>query len=1132
MARQFDIGRQNEVLLNEKHYKMYKTMETYLEPPNPANPTAGPVVSDPERDPIINNAMWIDNYTDPNNGELKYYNNGKWNIFFKDKFQITDHITDGEEPKDAVQGQLWINNMGVMHFYDKGIFVPIKAVQADIGDVNIQGFEDFLIISPLEATSNKIVDNFSEFLFAETPIVGWEASKNYLEHQGCVHDLHIYMAVKAHTSANLSDLENKELWVRLDFLNQYLVPDSMQGKFYIDGHFVHEKVGFEDDPNEQGYDRTSNVCITFPVEQVENKLMSGVHVNPKRLHRVIKKVFIIDKANPTIEMQEENTEFYVLQGGIGKLLIKTQDESITEYHSVTSNNIDCIKLSSRIAELHEFVYCIHYEFTNTLSKQKGTLGKRKFKIKDENYIWIGSVPPSRVAVFGQGFFYENVPENYLYDAETGYIFIKEQLQDRDYVKQYDFSVLSVPDVHEGKVSDNFHPQHGYRINLSRDPFSTQYIAFCGGVQLTASALDVIDDPDGNTRVKYIPSLTKEIFEQNEEDMYWSVLGTNEVNAMGEVEFEMLRGTTEVINKDGVGNVVPIYRDKLSPVDGALYLASNEKPLLFVDGVLVFQKEIEIGNDFIKIYGLQETQEVLMLADTSPLEGQEGDDTDMDDHINSDRLLFEDTISFATVPTEVADDHIVFLQNGVLCDAGATYTSIKPKDEGYHGEVRLWINYSKEQWIQYNAYTGNWDNIPDEKMFIDPITQEETRYIDFLDQNVRGYSSTRRSITFLQKLEEQYCTYYAYKYSDSVERKLLMEYIYPNGRDGVNITNPKENEPRPFNINYKHVYMPGKNEITVFLNGIRQELESPYNIGFENSTNRESTLDKNDNFVLAFKNDENVIGDAIPTYEGYWTYKVYNLNEEKIINKTTELTAAEISEYQENGYQIETLSKPNRNVIFYVIEPCESGETKACDRKRLTYKDANASQGAFADNSYNTGDFLLTRGNIRVYVGGIRQPYGGYQTAASLEDHNRKMLYSYKILDSRTIQFDKILIGGMGGNEGTLDDPHFPIGEIVGSDGITDTAYHTVLDDIVIEIRRDYKLREITLPVRDNSGEFTPADGVPVDMFKTKDRIMIYINGLAYGKNYKIENQTLKLLDDEVRQLLGTSKNDVITFEWR
>ena len=44
--------------------------------------------------------------------------------------------------------------------------------------------------------------------------------------------------------------------------------------------------------------------------------------------------------------------------------------------------------------------------------------------------------------------------------------------------------------------------------------------------------------------------------------------------------------------------------------------------------------------------------------------------------------------------------------------------------------------------------------------------------------------------------------------------------------------------------------------------------------------------------------------------------------------------------------------------------------------------------------------------------------------------------------------------------------------------------------------------------------------------------MIYINGLAYGKEYKIENQTIKLTNDEIRNMLGNSKNDVITFEWR
>ena len=44
--------------------------------------------------------------------------------------------------------------------------------------------------------------------------------------------------------------------------------------------------------------------------------------------------------------------------------------------------------------------------------------------------------------------------------------------------------------------------------------------------------------------------------------------------------------------------------------------------------------------------------------------------------------------------------------------------------------------------------------------------------------------------------------------------------------------------------------------------------------------------------------------------------------------------------------------------------------------------------------------------------------------------------------------------------------------------------------------------------------------------------MIYINGLAYGKDYKIENGTLKLLNESVKNQLGCNDTDVITFEWR
>ena len=56
--------------------------------------------------------------------------------------------------------------------------------------------------------------------------------------------------------------------------------------------------------------------------------------------------------------------------------------------------------------------------------------------------------------------------------------------------------------------------------------------------------------------------------------------------------------------------------------------------------------------------------------------------------------------------------------------------------------------------------------------------------------------------------------------------------------------------------------------------------------------------------------------------------------------------------------------------------------------------------------------------------------------------------------------------------------------------------------------------------------------MPRDLFKTKDKVMIYINGLAYGKEYTIENNTLRLLNESVKQQLGNSNRDVITLEWR
>lgn len=1129
MARQFDIGRQNETLMNDQHYDIFKVMENYLKPPNPEN-SDGPHIDKDRDQKVNNNSLWLDSYKNPNSADLKTFNGTNWNVLFKDRFKITEFLLHDEQPPNPIDSQLWIDD-GTLKYYHNGEFKPVKAVPYDIGSVNPLGFEDFIIISPMEATKHQVVDNFSEFLFAKTPIVDWTTNKKYDVHEGAIHDLHIYMCKKAHTSTSAINIENKDYWVRLDFLNQFLVPNSFQDKFYINGEYIHQKIGWTEedgvtpDEDDIGYTVVTNTCVSFPVEMVNSKFASAVHVNPSRLNDVTKKFIKIDKTNPVIEVPEENTEFYGVQGGIGRLLIKTDSEFTTEYNTVISGSINCIKLSTKAAKQFDFVYAIHYEFVSTKVKQPGKLYKKKFKLQDDNYIWIGPVDPNRICVFAQGLYYERDPRNYIYDSNSGYLYIKEKLQDYDnMVKNFDFSVLAFPKVYQGQITNNFHATLGYRVNLPEVPKSKNLIAFTAGAQIHMAGLDVKDDPNGNPLIKYIPSITHDMFVNNNE-LYWAIVETDEYNNDGVLIHEMWRGKTKAIKRNPHGIIIPIYRDKSKPISGSIYFGQDDHPLMFVDGVLVFQKETEVGNDYISIYGLKEGQDVVILGDSKA--------NQQSDYENSDRLIFEDTVSYATIPTELCDSTLVYLQNGILCDASAVYTSIEPRDEGYHGEVRLWVNYSTQQWMIYDAYSGKWKAIDSNEKVVDPNTGVETLYTDILDKNARGYTSTRKSISFLQNLGKQICTYYAYLYSDSIERPLLMEYCYPNGKDGINNDYPKLGEPTAFNVNYRHLYTPGKNEITTYLNGVRQNLDSPYDVGHGNSKNKECRTDRNNEFTLAI-DDGSKRGDAIDTYDGYYVYVLSKNNElNKTICKKTEMPSSEKNDHVSKGWTVKLISEPNRNVVFYVIEPCESGELSACDRKTLTYKDALAASGAFANNTYTTGEFLLTRGNVRVYVNGIRQPFGYYQTSETLNINNRKSLEAYRIIDARTIEFRDVLIGGMGGNEGDINNPMFPVGEIRNPiTGELEVNYHTTLDEIVIETRRDYKLREITLPIRDNTGEFTQVDGVPADLFKTKDRVMIYINGLAYGKEYKIENGTIKLLNEDIRQQLGNSNKDVITFEWR
>lgn len=1171
--RRFGIGRQNETLLNEEHYNIFKILEPYLKAGSPNDPSTGPI-SGSGVDSIKDGALWIDRGLDPTNSDLRYFSNGQWNLFFKDRFKITGDIISADEPGDPIEGQLWIDGEGVLNYYHKGVFKPIKAVPDNqYENVNLQGFEDFIIVSTLTATEKTIIDNFSNWLLSEVPLRNWEINHAYSNNDAVVHELNIYICKEEHTSSEsntpgMNNLDATRKWMKVEKLFQYLVPNSYEDKFYLNGRFIHERCKKESfipiptaitgnfkagektaqhlkfkesnhvhDASCEGYIANSNVSIAFPVETVEGKVANAVHVNPKRLTNVTKKFIMIDKNNPVIEVPEENTEFYAFSGGTGKLLIKTDNLDTTEYISVVSNNVDCIKLSKKIADNYDFIYTIHYEFLDTKIKQLGKVTKKRQKLNEDNYIWIGPCNPNKIVVFAQGLYYAQDPgeePTWTYNPETEYLFLSEKLQNnKNIVKTFDFSVVQFPEKFEGKVTDSFEIVDGqemFRIILPEGyPKSKSFTCFASGLNLDIVGGEVVRH-ETNPRILYVPSITKQMYKdslnENVPDdeptpIFYCVVGTE--GTFDSEKVDMNRGTTLAKYNRNYGVHIPIYTDPRYPIEGGLLLKDDEAPILFVDGVLVFQREIERGNDYISIYGLKEGQRVFMLADKKEIS--------LGEDVLSENLIFEDTVSYATIPTPLADSTIVYVANSILCDASSVYTSRKPTDKGYHGEIRYHINYDADTWYKYNAFTEEWEEISSDVMWTNPITEEKTPLVEILDKNSRGYTHSKKSISFLQNIGSEVCTYLAYQYSNSIEKPLLMGYCYPNGKDGINVeATDNINNPQPFKTNARHVYLPGRNELTVYFNGVRQNLNSPNDLGFLNSKNRECEIGKYDEFVLAF-NDDTKEGLAIDGQEGYYVYYLIKWNEEKTLIKDRALSDGEIQEFKDEGWQVELISEPNKNSIFYVIEGCESGESKACDRTVLTYKDALSSKGAFVNNSYVTNEFLLTRGNLRVFINGIRQPYGNYMTLESSKKDN-PYLQAYKIIDSRTIQIEDPLIGSLGGNEGNEDNPKFELGEVIMPDGTIKKNYYKVIDEIVIEVRKDLKLREITIPIRDNSGEFTTEDGLPLELFKTKDRVMIYINGYAYGKEYKIEGNKILLLNSEIRKLLGNSEKDVITFEWR
>lgn len=1252
MARGFTLGRSNETLMNDAHFNIFKVMEHFLNyPSNPEGP--GPD-SDKPVDEINDGSLWLDRTTNSNSADLKYYEDGIWKLIFGDRWKLICNLLSPTEPEDPVEGELWINPNGILMYFYQGKWKPIKSIQYEEDELSLLEYEDFLIISPLKSAERTVTNNFNKFVFTNG-ITEWKPNIKYNYQQGVSYNGKIYVCLRSHYSNTTNGPDNTRYWTCLEILIQFLLPNSDTDKLFINGTYIHERIGksledyivnrphsnwgvifddgenpkiyrnvgivsddgtyvntkfiFEDEESElvtdnvldftigegvteyiedeetlkitlsdlqvkdeelyifktkeeeiidkqnedeEGYIRNTNISCYLKWDDVEKteaekldsklyekdsdfKLVTAVHVNPKRLSKINKTLIKLNKATRIVPIQKENTEYYGIKDGIGTLLIENTDNKIFDYVEKMYNGKLCIQINQECANKYDFIYCINYEFKKDISRQ-GKLFRRRVNLSNETNIYIGFQNINNIMVFADGLYYEQTPMTYSYNEDDGYIYLKEDLMHNS-SERMDITVIKFPKVSKGKVlldeykDDNYIAGRGYRVELESLPYDQQHcLGFISGICTDFNSDFGFYEDD--TAAVYLKNVTKEYLQAHGNVIYWAIVDTD-LTKDGEISHSMLRGKFTCETLDSFETGIRVSRDKETIIPGEVYLDYTESPILIVDGLVMSQKDITITENYLIIDSLSDGQEVYVLADTNedvdieeivtelPAEQQwvldetlalveydtgdkvhEEDDStsyvyedlrynfiDVDfspiQGIASDSVLFDDGLGANVIQTEKNNSTVVYLRQGLICDEKAVRSIDYPK-EPKDGQIVYLKNSLFDSWSYYSEAN---------KMWLPYVNTNQ------ISKEALGYYADSNSITILRDIdiENRYCTYFAYKYGNAIEKELQVGYLIPDGIKGTS-----DNK---FSIKSSYSYTPTRNELSIYINGLLQKLSNEKESDFYTSDMREC-LTSVRNLVEITDN-----GQPIEARSGWYTYKL--VKDDKV---TFEWSTEEkvFSDYD----SVELISKPTENVIFYVIEKCEGTEVKACEREWLTYKDALASKGAYYNNSYETS-LDLTAGNLKVFINGIRQPSGIYM------DEEGNKYQSYKVINENLIKFINPLIGGLGGNLGDLDNPKYPINPD------NPKSFYVCLDNILIETRTDNTLKEITLPLPKEKYEFDISDIPDETLFETSDFVMIYINGLAYGSNYKIDNNKLKLKDkDSLRTLISENEKNFITIEWR
>lgn len=954
----------------------------------------------------------------------------------------------------------------------------------------------------------------------------------------------------------------------------YPVPFVPYGKLFSSSHFVSPS------REEDGYIGVNN-CGVVPGSNVDEELLTWVHVNATKLIKVDQRFIEIERGNDRADrgfvgVTSLQSEFYLFEKNCrgGRLLIKDKD-----FFDVVGG----IQLSEEILfnTDNKYIYALTYYFDESPSND-GVLYSRIGKLSGKNEVYIGALISDSISIFMDGLSLEQTDENdndiYIHDRDEGTIIFTDD-DDAEIINQMQMSTLLFPK----RTADFTLSIEGANITINEDSVTVEVgnnisgwktpMVFCSGLGLQET----------------------EIFEDvivNENSV--TIKGLILPNDDNDKEKEIIKGYVADVGDSFVCKGV-LNKPYIEHED----IKAGEEYAVFVNGILLTptNQDISVDNGIININNAEDVE-----FDNLDYVVFNIDDADE----NKIALVFDESVSYYSIRIDDGGKAAVYNDCNfallyvnsdtidgykLLLDQAAIERPTNPVEGYYKGGqiIKATDHYGNYTYYKYD-YTEKAPKI---------ISEEQAAEVEALI----GYYSTTGSIHLIgdnKEFEGGQFTYYAYNFANMI--------------DEVTVSGNKEDLPIPviyFNDKVDHEFSDEStwNEIyygsagrlegwkinceslSTYINGLiyeNKEINSVEGVTRHYSVTHPKLKIIKDkdyygerNLWYGLETLYNKYVDKVEEYKSNPEFE--NVSKDKI--KAKILSQGDINTWQldeqdtvKNYFYSELLSKEALELTIYIhedmkneytsyaIERIERDEFFAAHRDYI-YLEAGATnihpQVYRVTQDTIEADFLLVPGTVNIYLNGQLLAYEDY-----CKFDNNKIMFNVDVCGVQQLPRPEKMAEYLPEDMNEEDKEEYKKllekKQVIRI--IEDIPYYIPTesrDVILVEKRDDMSIKSVTydiLTTSYNSFEFTKDYyDMPDSLMNTTDFVKIYINGIYYDEGYTFTNaggiKGIKLLGkdaltidpiyefftrnpeeaEKYLQLHGEKYQrniDKITFEWR